>query len=721
MKIRLILVWILLPALAFSLNARIDSLKSALKTTDGIEHIDIMTTLARLLISSDLPAAEQYLREADQKALALNYEDGLAEVWNLRGHIAYQRGDLQTAVDNYDEALKILEKINDLKGLSKLYNNLGLLYTQMGELDKAESYQMLSLKIKRKLDDQRGIASSLVNLGLLYWNKKDYPTAMDYYDQALAILSVIDDKNILAKVYNNIALSYLNLNYYDKSLEYHLKALQVNSETDNKLVLASCYNNIGTTYSKMGQYADAVVYHQKALDLFTLLQDRNNLANTNNNMGLAYQYSGDYARALHYHETALQLRKELNDKAGIIYSLSNLGGLFEQQNDLQKAVQYFQESLKMSEEIQSEWDITNNLNSLGRIYLALNRTEEAEKTLLKAHNVFRKNEDMEGYSTNLFLLAELYAPKKSYQKAYVSLKEYLTVQDTLTTRRNLEKTNELKIKYEMEKKERENELLKKNIEIITLHKKQLVFSLAAALILIALIVAFFISDLRKNQKLKQMNSDLSKAKQFAESHEKQILLINKMLRHDITNNLAVVLSALKLYKKDQQQSLLDEAARKCEAGVDLIRTLHSVEREKIETAKLTEVDVNNILEKMKKNYSEIDINISGSAKVQADKGLESVFGNMIENAILHGNATRIDVVIQSFHDISEIRITNNGKSIDEAARELIFNEHFSTGKNGRTGMGLYIVRENIQRFGGSIYVENIVPQGVTFVINLKKS
>jgi signal transduction histidine kinase len=279
----------------------------------------------------------------------------------------------------------------------------------------------------------------------------------------------------------------------------------------------------------------------------------------------------------------------------------------------------------------------------------------------------------------------------------------------------------LKIKYNLQSKEKENDLLKKDIELVELHKTQLIYSLIAAFLVIGLIIFLLLTRIQVNKKLKKINIDLKKAKLEAENNEQQILLINKMLRHDITNNLAVVLSALHLYEKDNRKGLLKEAARKCEAGVELIRSLHTMERNKIDASKLININVNRILSNLQHHYKEINITVEGEAAVMADNGLESVFRNLIENAVVHGSADKINVTIQEFKDIFEITVTNNGTQIDEHLKEKIFEENFSSGEKGKTGMGLYIVKENILRYGGSMYVENLVPEGVAFIINLKKS
>lgn len=61
------------------------------------------------------------------------------------------------------------------------------------------------------------------------------------------------------------------------------------------------------------------------------------------------------------------------------------------------------------------------------------------------------------------------------------------------------------------------------------------------------------------------------------------------------------------------------------------------------------------------------------------------------------------------------------KEIALEARKHIFAENYSFGKNGNTRLCLYFVKSTILKWGGSIYVEDNLPKGTTFVINSKKA
>ena len=72
-----------------------------------------------------------------------------------------------------------------------------------------------------------------------------------------------------------------------------------------------------------------------------------------------------------------------------------------------------------------------------------------------------------------------------------------------------------------------------------------------------------------------------------------------------------------------------------------------------------------------------------------------------------------------FIQMYSIKIADYGKGIPESIKENIFEEGISFGDSKGSGLGLYIVKKTVERYGGSIIVEDNTPQGTIFIIKLK--
>ncbi|MFM6097027.1 MAG: tetratricopeptide repeat protein [Dolichospermum sp.] len=100
-------------------------------------------------------------------------EIGDTENWNYRASLislgnAYDSlGQYQTAIDFYQQSLKITREIGDVRGESISLNNLGNAYYSLGQYQTAIDFYQQSLKIKREIGDVRGEANAWFNLGLV--------------------------------------------------------------------------------------------------------------------------------------------------------------------------------------------------------------------------------------------------------------------------------------------------------------------------------------------------------------------------------------------------------------------------------------------------------------------------------------------------------------------------------------------------------------------------
>ena len=106
-------------------------------------------------------------------------------------------------------------------------------------------------------------------------------------------------------------------------------------------------------------------------------------------------------------------------------------------------------------------------------------------------------------------------------------------------------------------------------------------------------------------------------------------------------------------------------------------------------------------------------------KVDRDQ-MKRVMINLLDNALdaIDGKG---EIVIDLFHDKEEervrIEVADNGKGIPPEHKTRLFEPDFSTKKHG-TGLGLAIVSSIISEHGGSIRVQDNLPRGTRFAIEL---
>ena len=216
-------------------------------------------------------------------------------------------------------------------------------------------------------------------------------------------------------------------------------------------------------------------------------------------------------------------------------------------------------------------------------------------------------------------------------------------------------------------------------------------------------------------------TDRKNAEEALQAHREHLELINKILRHDLINDLAMMKSALDLYMDTPEEELLTEASSRISKSIGLIRRMRELESFFSAHHDTRLYDIADVVKNLIGNYPLIDIGIEGRGMVIADESLESVIDNIITNAMAHGKADRIEITINNdADDFCTVRIADNGTGISADIREIIFEEGFSRGDRAHTGLGLHIVKKAMESYGGRVHVEDNEPRGAAFILRFRK-
>ncbi|WP_114418948.1 ATP-binding protein [Marinospirillum perlucidum] len=105
--------------------------------------------------------------------------------------------------------------------------------------------------------------------------------------------------------------------------------------------------------------------------------------------------------------------------------------------------------------------------------------------------------------------------------------------------------------------------------------------------------------------------------------------------------------------------------------------------------------------------------------------LVSVLGNLLDNALdatrqQQGEGGRVALSMTDLgHDLI-FEIEDQGPGIPEDLQERIFERGYSNKPGEDRGIGLYLVRQLVERWGGSVTVESLQPTGSRFTLYLPK-
>jgi len=223
-------------------------------------------------------------------------------------------------------------------------------------------------------------------------------------------------------------------------------------------------------------------------------------------------------------------------------------------------------------------------------------------------------------------------------------------------------------------------------------------------------VNIYVSDITERKKAEEKINGLNEA----------LRVLNKILRHDILNDLTVVMSSCDLIQLEDDRLKL-KAERAIKKSVSLIERMRELENALLSEEELVKKSLMIEVKKVIENYPDIKFNLVGDCTILCDDAIFSVIDNIVRNAVVHGKTERIDISIEEKDGNCEMRISDFGKGIPDDIKSKIFLEGESFGETKGSGLGLYIVKKVLERYWGSITVEDNKPNGVVFIIRLRKA
>ena len=200
--------------------------------------------------------------------------------------------------------------------------------------------------------------------------------------------------------------------------------------------------------------------------------------------------------------------------------------------------------------------------------------------------------------------------------------------------------------------------------------------------------------------------------------------------HEINNPLYVVLAAAEALTDEQDlaqcrtygHEILKQAKNIAETVKNLSRyaqpgTRHDLQRVDINASVAGAVRL--ARRTLRGNQVEIEITTSLVPEILAkSEEIQQVLFNIVRNAMqaIAGEG-RIEIHTAQEEDWVSVRIQDNGAGIPQEHLKRLFDPFFTTkGPDEGEGLGLYIVRQIITRYGGTIDVENAVGGGARFMI-----
>jgi len=247
---------------------------------------------------------------------------------------------------------------------------------------------------------------------------------------------------------------------------------------------------------------------------------------------------------------------------------------------------------------------------------------------------------------------------------------------------------------------------------------------------------------RRLRNIEEEARELGRAKAELEKLDAMKSRFMLTVAHELRAPIAAIQGYLGLildgYAGDDAQEMVESAHRRCGELLDSLRDLLMLAhmKEKATEVKKTTVSVAQTLEEVtsllraeaERKGLTLEVQISNRPEMLADaEHLRQLWTNLISNGIKYtprGGNVVVSLGQKDGHVVGTVSDTGMGIAADDIPR--IWEEFYRTTQAKRTaehgtGLGLPIVREIIETYGGTIDVESELGQGTTFTFTLPQS
>lgn len=576
-------------------------------------------------------------------------------------------------------------------------------------------------------------------LGLKLRKGSRFYDAIDVHKRGLAAAEKLRDTVQAVQALNNIGTNYRRLGILDEASSWHYKALSLCDQysgtlnPEDRKALKNrvvSLNGIGNVQLTMGNDVEAESAFRQALKGESALGSALGQAINYANLGSILESREMNDSARFYYEKSMEFNRLAKSDLGVSLCYAHFGRLAEKEGDYAAAIVEYGKAYEIMEGSSDVWHWLESAVSLVRAHINAGNLDKASFYLDKAMKEAERISSME-YLAEVYRLDYLIQKQRGNSalalKSYVKSREYA---DSVTSEKNLNHIQNVRVGYERERKQQEIDMLNRSWEAERhVRNALLTMSLIALLLTVATIVVlvYMITLRNRNQKmLKEMET--IKSNFFTN------------ITHEFRTPLTVIHSAAGHIMKETpvDSPLHRDAEDIMRHGKSLLSLINQI----LDIAKLSSGSgrrpeycrgdivgyVTMICESHRPYARTRDISIiyaPAEPSVEMDfipEYVKQTVSNLLSNAIkFSAEGGRILLVSRCREGDFILTVCDEGKGMAPEVLRNIFKPFYQAPGQSMsigTGVGLSIVKLDVEAMKGRVEVHSAVGKGAVFIVTL---
>jgi signal transduction histidine kinase len=502
-----------------------NSLQMAQRVQDSNLQAYSLNQLANVFRDRGIFDSAFYFYRLAEKIPSDRFYTSVVRMNKARCYLILNKPD--SALVELEEVVRLRQTLNGDKAMPDVWLLLGNSYRQKSELKEAEKYFELVLNSSSK--SSLNYSGYLLGMGEVYFLRGDFRKALANWTQVLAFQRKLNYRYELASLLMRIGEGFVTQGYYDLANEYLLRGLDICEKATYQYIKGLTLQQLTWVNFRIKNYELALKNSFLTESILLKLDTRLVLAACWDLRGLIYRQLKKYDSSLFYHDKGLNSRMKIGNKVEISAGLFNKGEFYLLNNQLDQSKPFYEKSLAIDESIGDDYGRSLNYNRIGNIYLQQGQLDSAKTYLDKSTALAVPTSAMEVMRDNYRDLATymVKAGKPLEAINYYRLNEQLA--DSLFNKRTAESLSSYRTLYDVERSEKEIELLNKNVQINREQVQKQRTILIAGLVVVLILAALAISYFMFNRKLKKFNFLLAEKSEEIQTQTEELTEANQVL------------------------------------------------------------------------------------------------------------------------------------------------------------------------------------------------
>lgn len=277
------------------------------------------------------------------------------------------------AIAPFQRSATLNEAGGNLSRASIAWNNLGVAYSYLGETALAIEAFEKALHLRERIKDRFGQALTLSGIASVEWRRGEFQRAIELYQRSLGLFTEEKAVPQQADTLSNLGLVYADIGDEAAARQRYAEALKLWRAAKNRPGEARTLNNLGMLSSGVQPLT-------QALAIFDELKDNRSRSYVLHNLGDAYTAAGQLAKAAAAYKTSLAIKREVGDRSGVAFTLTSQARLALRQDHPDQAATLLEEALAIWRDIEDRNGEAVALADMAYTQRALNNLPQAAES-----------------------------------------------------------------------------------------------------------------------------------------------------------------------------------------------------------------------------------------------------------------------------------------------------------------------------------------------------